>query len=1121
MNKPKIHELAKELNVTSKRLMEKLNEIGIYPKSHMTALEDDELEKLFNHIGLVRRDKNDNGGQSRNDSDNKNELAETAVKKNVPRIIRKTEVIIHDDTPLEEARGKKERKPYVRVSDSNDGLIAGFTRGSKESPIAGIRKHTKPKESVKEVQEENKPVLKLEMDTPIEKPKKPVDDILSIKKVSHRQENKPEKAEISDESKDTREQDSMQKESIVMEKQTKTDSRDESAVKTLPEESSSDAKSKPALAEKEEKAEEKAKTAEVKKLDKEPEKKDEKEYAKKEEKKEEKRVPETPSQEIRQEARIQADAQKPVTESPRETVAPNPRREDNQPRDLGQRRADNQGKRQDGASQNAPSHRAEGRQDRRQSDQRPHGQAREGGRDNKDGDYQGNRQNDRPFGQRQSSDRGARQGDSRREDRGQARGNKGLVIPKVAAPSGTVEEKVFTRGERRTFQTVEKQKEEKKELKKDSVRPVTVEKSHHIRKKIDTVIGHKANVKDMMSDDFVIDEFYDDKEEAINAKRAEKKLKKNKQKEKYIPPKAVLTDITIGETITVKELAEALKKTAAEVIKRLFLMGIVATQNQVIDFDTAAIIGDEFGVNVHKEVVVSEEEILFDESEDAPEDLVPRAPVVVVMGHVDHGKTSLLDAIRSAHIAESEAGGITQHIGAYTVNLNGRDITFLDTPGHEAFTAMRARGAQVTDIAILVVAADDGVMPQTKEAINHAKAAGVSIIVAINKIDKPNADPERVKQELAQNGLLIEEWGGDVIAVPVSAKKHQNIDQLLEMVLLTADILELKANPKKQAKGTVIEARLDKNKGPIATLLVQRGTLRVGDAILSGSTFGHVRTMTNDKGKRIKEAGPSIPVEVAGLSEVPEAGEVFYVVTDEKLAKQLAEKRKQEDREKHIGRAKISLDDLFSQIQQGNVKDLNLIIKADVQGSVEAISQSMEKLSNDEVKVKVVHSGVGSVTESDVKLAEVSNAIIIGFNVRPSANVMELAKASGVDIRLYRIIYDAIEDMEKAMKGMLAPTYKEVVDGHAEIRQIFKVSSVGTIGGAYVTDGKIIRTSDVRVVRNGIVVYEGKLASLKRFKDDVREVAAGFECGLMVERFNDIKENDVIESFHMEEVERT
>ena len=622
----------------------------------------------------------------------------------------------------------------------------------------------------------------------------------------------------------------------------------------------------------------------------------------------------------------------------------------------------------------------------------------------------------------------------------------------------------------------------------------------------------------MMSDDFVIDVFYDDTEEAINIKKAGRRIKKNKTKEKYIPPKAVLTDITVNETLTIKELAEALKKSVAEVIKRLFLMGITATQNEVIDYETAAIIGDEFGVKVHKAVVLSHEDILFDDSEDGDDELEPRAPVVVVMGHVDHGKTSLLDAIRSANTAEQEAGGITQTIGAYTVNLHGRDITFLDTPGHEAFTAMRARGAQVTDIAILVVAADDGVMPQTVEAINHAKAAGVSIIVAINKIDKPDANPDRVKQELAEHGLLIEEWGGDIIAVPVSAKKNENIDMLLEMVLLTADILELKANPNKQAKGTVIEAQLDKEAR--WHLLVQRGTLKIGDAILTGATFGHVRSMINDRGRKIKEAGPSMAVEIFGLSEVPEAGDVFYVVTDEKVAKQLAEKRREEQHQKQIGRSKISLEDLFSQIQQGNVKELNLIIKADVQGSVEAIRTSMEKLSNDEVKVKVIHGAVGAVIEADVTLAEVSNAIIIGFNVRPSAQVTEMAKEAGVDMRLYRVIYDAIEDIEKAMKGMLDPVYKEVVNGHVEIRQLFKVSGVGTIGGAYVTDGKILRNSEVRIIRDGIVIHEGKLASLKRFKDDVREVAAGYECGVMIERYNDIKEGDIVESFHMEEIER-
>ena len=686
------------------------------------------------------------------------------------------------------------------------------------------------------------------------------------------------------------------------------------------------------------------------------------------------------------------------------------------------------------------------------------------------------------------------------------------------------DEKAPQRGERRSMTAVDRQREAKKDTKKDSSRPVAPTTGAAGKFKPNTdIVGQKGSINDMYSDEFVINAFYNDSQEAMNAKRAEKRIRRGRtgmDRVKHIPPKAVLTEITIGETISVKALAETLKKTAADVIKRLFVMGSAATTNQELDFETASIIANEYGITVIKEIVVSDEEILFNDKDDQAEAMVPRAPVVVVMGHVDHGKTSLLDAIRSENIAESEAGGITQHIGAYTVNLHGRDITFLDTPGHEAFTAMRARGAQVTDIAIIVVAADDGVMPQTIEAIHHAKAAGVAIIIAINKIDKHNANQERVKQELTQHGIVIEEWGGDVIAVPVSAKLRQNIDQLLEMVLLTADVLELKADPERQSKGTVVEARLDKSKGPIATLLVQRGTLKVGDAILSGSTFGHIRAMTNDKGRRIKEAGPSIPVEITGLSEVPEAGDLFYVVADERVAKNLAERRRQETHEKAIvGRNRITLDDLYNQIQSGKVQDLNLIVKADVQGSVEAIKATLLKMSNDKVKVRIIHDAAGSVTESDVRLAEVANAIIIGFNVRPSQNVIGMAEAAGVDIRLYRVIYDAINDVEKAMKGMLAPTFHEVIDGHVEIRQIFKVSNVGSIGGAYVTDGKITRSSEIRVVREGIVVFDGKFASLKRFKDDAREVLAGFECGVMIEKFNDIREGDIVEAFHQEQVE--
>ena len=576
--------------------------------------------------------------------------------------------------------------------------------------------------------------------------------------------------------------------------------------------------------------------------------------------------------------------------------------------------------------------------------------------------------------------------------------------------------------------------------------------------------------------------------------------------------------ITIPDEIVVSELATRLKKTNADVVKKLFLMGFPVTANDTIDFDTAALVSEEFGALYTKEVVVTIEERLIDDSEDKEEDLVPRDPVVVVMGHVDHGKTSLLDAIRHTHVTEGEAGGITQHIGAYKVEISGREITFLDTPGHAAFTSMRARGANVTDIAILVIAADDGIMPQTVEAINHAKAAGVSIIVAINKIDKPDANPDRVKQELTEHGLVPEEWGGDVICVPVSAVTHEGIDTLLEMVLLTADMRELKANPSRRARGTVIEAQLDKGRGPVATVLVQNGTLHAGDVMIAGTSVGRVRVMTDDKGRKLKEAGPSTPVEIMGLAEVPQAGDLFYAVEDEKMARELAEQRKAEEKAAQAGKMqKVSLDDLFNQIQQGDVKELNLIVKADVMGSAEAVQASLEKLSNDEVRVRVIHSGVGAISGSDLMLAEASNAIIIGFNVRPDAAIREDAAQRGVDIRTYRIIYECIEEMEAAMKGMLAPKFREVVQGHAEVRQIFKVSGVGTIAGCYVKSGKINRNSSVRVLRDSVVVAETKLDSLRRFKDDVREVAEGFECGIGLERFNDIKEGDVIEAFVMEE----
>ena len=577
-------------------------------------------------------------------------------------------------------------------------------------------------------------------------------------------------------------------------------------------------------------------------------------------------------------------------------------------------------------------------------------------------------------------------------------------------------------------------------------------------------------------------------------------------------------EIQVPDEIVVSELASRLKVTAADVIKKLFSLGVMVTINQSVDYDTACIVAEEFGAKVTKEVVVSIEERLFEEVEDTEENLQPRSPVVVVMGHVDHGKTSLLDRIRHANVTSGEAGGITQHIGAYRVKAGGRDITFLDTPGHEAFTAMRARGALATDIAILVVAADDGIMPQTVEAINHAKAANLSIIVAINKMDKPTANPDKVKQELTEHGLVCEEWGGDVICVPVSAKTGEGIDELLEMVNLTADVLELKANPDRLAKGVVIEARIDKGRGPIATVLVQSGTLHTGDTIIAGTAVGRVRVMRDDKGRAVKEAGPSVPVEIMGLAEVPSAGDDFAAVEDEKLARELVEKRKFDAKEEQFKLyKKVSLDNLFSQIEEGSMKKLPIIIKADVQGSVEAVSQSLSKLSNEEVKVEVIHGAVGAVTESDVMLAKASGAIIVGFNVRPNPAAADNAKRDGVDIRLYRVIYDAIEEIETAMKGMLAPKYREVDTGRVEVRQVMKLSSVGVVAGSYVLDGKVQRNGEVRVVRDGIIVAVDKIAGLRRFKDDVKEVAAGYECGITLEKFTDIKDGDIFEAFVTEE----
>ena len=635
--------------------------------------------------------------------------------------------------------------------------------------------------------------------------------------------------------------------------------------------------------------------------------------------------------------------------------------------------------------------------------------------------------------------------------------------------------------------------------------------------RLDDIVGNKGNQDYGKSKQKIKQK--NNKKQNFRSKKEDEQAKLQRMEQYEKDKKKHLSNVVLPESLSVSELSAKLRTTNVEVVKKLMELGIMAGASQIIDYDTAALVAEELGAKVSKEVVVTIEEQLFNDHEDEASELETRPPVVVVMGHVDHGKTSLLDDIRDSNVTAGDAGGITQHIGAYSIHVNDHDITFLDTPGHAAFTAMRARGSQVTDVAIIVVAADDGIMPQTVEAINHAKAANVPIIVAVNKMDKPTANYDRVMQALTEYELVPEEWGGDTICVPVSAMKHEGIDQLLEMILLVSEMADLKANPNREAKGPVLEAKLDKGRGPVASVLVQNGTLHSGDVLVAGASVGRVRVMTNDKGARIKEAGPSTPVEIVGLSDVPAAGDQFEVVKDEKMARELVEKRKFEKKQETFqDRAKVSLDELFSQIQTGDVKTLNLIVKADVQGSVEAVRASLLKLSNDEVKVKVIHNAVGAITESDVMLAQASNAIIIGFNVRPDGNVRAQAEKEKVDIRLYRIIYDCIEEMEAALKGMLAPKFTENVLGHAEVRQTFRVSGVGTICGCYVKDGKILRSASVRLVRDGIVVYEGKIDSLKRFKDDAREVAEGFECGIGLDKYNDVKEGDIIEAYLMEEI---
>jgi len=1121
MEKVRVYELAKELNTTSKRLMEKLAEINVVVKNHMSLLEEHELEALYKHIGVIRHDEKAESEEKKQAQaippQPRPEIKREASK--APRIIRTTEIIINsknDDRDNQQykkgsytggdAGGRRgsPRHDFVISSDSNSGLRAGFVRDNRDDLLKELsrlkKEQAKAEQEAKEVKKDG-----VKLDTAA-KPaqtaaKKPVDtgDRSSAVQVGNKTAASESRKEVQDK-KDIQEKKAEPAVNQIESKaEIKAKQQDEKAV----------ADTKPATAavteaEKKEAAKVQEKQAhKVEETVKPAEKTDVK-------KADENLQPEKTAMDKEHDTKVPAQ-EKTEAEKQQDQVNKQKSEKTNL---QGEKHSDDKAKQQDKKAQGGVSQVQAGKH--QQQGVKDAGDKSQADRQQQGSRPQGKRADEKPQGDKQQL-----HASKAKDEAGHRTAGKPLDIPK---PELTYAQKdligLQKNESRRDYSGKDFDKDSKRELRKETAKLQAAGKGNKKVKPINIGLSEKKGVHEILSEDFFLDEFYDDTDS--KKKKSGKGKKEKEAQQKHIPPKAVLTSIKIPESITVKDLAEALKKTSTEVIKKLMSYGIMATLNEEVDFDTATIIAEEFGVKTEKEVVVNEEDILFDDSEDDPSKLVPRPPVVVVMGHVDHGKTSLLDAIRSTNVIESEAGGITQHIGAYMVKVNGnRTITFLDTPGHEAFTAMRARGAQVTDIAILVVAADDGVMPQTIEAINHAKAANVSIIVAINKIDKPGANPERVKQELAQHGLVSEDWGGDVICVNVSAKKRENIDQLLEMVLLTADMLELKANPDRQAKGTVIEAKLDKNRGPIATVLVQRGTLRVGDSILTGVTVGRIRAMTDDKGNSVKSAGPSTPVEILGLPEVPEAGELFYAIEDEKIARHLAEKRKLKLKEQQLNKTpKVSLDELFKQIQEGNIKELNIIIKADVQGSVEAMKQSLEKLSNDEVHVKIIHGGVGAITESDVTLASVSNAIIIGFNVRPGANVMEAAHSAGVDIRLYRVIYNAIEDIEAAMKGMLEPTFKEVILGHTEVRQIFKVSGVGTIAGCYVSDGKVSRNSDVRVIRDGIVIHEGKLASLKRFKDDVKEVLQGFECGLSIEKFNDIKEGDIIEAYVMEEVKQ-
>ena len=1142
--KTKIYEIAKELNTTSKRLMEKLAEINIEVKSHMSVLDGEQIQALYKHIGVIQRSEGDSQDRPLPPPPppkTEVQINPAAKRSNAPRIIRKTQINLDfedgrfERKPAERQQFQKQtaalhqgrkRREFTNLMEDTSGLRAGFVRdiGPVVRPVRERVKDTSDK-STKIDKNAADTITKTVITSPSTEEKMHVTP--EPMKVDTAAETKIKASALTEQKlaqegfavvpqTDIKSENAKMADSNMGKTEAEVKAETQAEEKTVIIEKPSEAGAKPPTDDVP-KADAAELTEDVKPADRDvKDKKDELKSVTKEIKAKDEAAVERPSvtdraaREERDKRPDQAGRQPDADRFERGKRPDSDRlgaRTESAAKSTGKDYSDRTSQTGQnrpvgmGGSGRPPRADQSGRP-RRPDSIRPGGrpQTSTGGFSSRPGTTGG-----RPYSGA-GQDKGApRQG-------GYQSKPSGINIPGYSG----VEVEV-TRPEKRVRTARDTVKDEVLKDKRPIVKGTqTPDKKTKYNPK-NLVLGDKKKVDEVLSDEFDFEEYY----RSYGSRKKLKSKREEEARQKAIKPAEVV--IKVPESITVKELAEKLKKTAGEIIKKLMLMGVMVTINEEVDFDTASIIGDEFKIKVEREIVISDEDILFDDDDenDKEEDLKPRAPVVVVMGHVDHGKTSLLDAIREAHVTETEAGGITQKIGAYKVNINGRDITFLDTPGHEAFTSLRARGAQVTDVAILVVAADDGVKPQTVEAINHAKAANVQIIVAINKMDLPGANPDRVKQQLTEHGLVAEEWGGDAVFVPISAKKNENIDQLLEMVLLSADLLELKANPNRQAKGTIIEAQLDKNRGALATLLVQRGTLKLGDSIVTGTTVGRIRGMVNDRGQDIEEAGPSTPVEILGLPEVPNAGDVFYAITDERVAKHLAERRRNEARaEQFKSTSKVTLEDLFSQIQTGEVKELNIILKADMQGSVEALKQSLEKLETSEVKVKIIHSGIGAITESDVTLADVTNAIIIGFNVRPGSNVSEMAEAAKVDMKLYRIIYNAIEDVEAAMKGMLAPKFKEVVLGHAEVRQLFKITGAGTVAGCYVTDGKILRSNEVRLVRDGVVVHEGKLAALKRFKDDVKEVSQGYECGMSFEKYNDLKEGDVIEAFEMEEVKR-